>query len=262
MKKIIYSGIRKDTSNPHFIIDYQYNYPEDIIHIEEPQLYQSTHHGKVYWFGYKFNDDVSGNDRTEFIHYIKGIGEETIPQNELVKLIELPLIELDKQINLMDINAFVCPKSGRSNLVQIMIETIRDYTSHETSRMTFELIKSAPVEIEFDWRSFELDHADMPEHQYKHIRKYIDTELMPKIHNLDYFSLANEVKPKYRPYIKNYLGFPDIKSLEEYERLKGKNILIVDDINTSGSTINEILRILLRVNKGCNIFIYTLIGKD
>lgn len=46
-----------------------------------------------------------------------------------------------------------------------------------------------------------------------------------------------------------------IKSIQD-----GK-ILIVDDINTSGATLTEILRIVKSINKDCEIFIFTLLGK-
>lgn len=36
--------------------------------------------------------------------------------------------------------------------------------------------------------------------------------------------------------------------------------MIVDDINTSGSTLNEILRTVRKINHDCEIFIFTLIG--
>ena len=39
-------------------------------------------------------------------------------------------------------------------------------------------------------------------------------------------------------------------------------ILIVDDINTSGSTLTEILRIIKAINNQCEIYIFTLIGKE
>ena len=39
-------------------------------------------------------------------------------------------------------------------------------------------------------------------------------------------------------------------------------ILRVDDINTSGSTLREPLRIINEINSNCNIYIYTLIGKN
>lgn len=58
----------------------------------------------------------------------------------------------------------------------------------------------------------------------------------------------------------NYLGFSDDRELEKFSKMQGSNILVIDDINTSGSTLNEILRILNKVNHDCNIYVYTLIG--
>ena len=68
MKKYVRAGVRP-SDNGNYIFDYTYNYPEDLIHIEPPQLYRSEHGTNVYWFGYRFNDDVSSKDRTDFIGY-------------------------------------------------------------------------------------------------------------------------------------------------------------------------------------------------
>ncbi len=52
------------------------------------------------------------------------------------------------------------------------------------------------------------------------------------------------------------------KDIERFAKMQGSNIMVVDDINTSGATLDEILRILDGVNHGFNIFVYTLIGND
>lgn len=125
-------------------------------------------------------------------------------------------------------------------------------------RCSIELVKSAPKDIEFDWEPFNADYAD-DGNRYRQSREYVEKVLIPKIQNLDYFSLANSVKTKYRKYITNLFQISEA-DLIRLSGLQGKNILVIDDINTSGSTIDEILRIIEKVNSSCNIFIYTLIG--
>lgn len=259
MKRYVKAGIHPDDTSDKYVIDYTYNYPEDIIDIVPPQLYRSEHGNNVYWFGYRFNDDVSSKDRTAFINYIKGLSDTKIPEHDLERLIELPLAELNETINLYAIDCFVYPGSKRSQLVNKMIHIINRFTSRDMNRLSFELVKSVPTDIEFDWRLFKSDNGD-DENRYNMMKEYVDNTLMPMIHSLDYFSLAHSVKPKYRKYIKNYLSFKD-EDIEEFAGLKGKNILIVDDINTSGSTIDEILRVIGKINNSCNIYVYTLIGK-
>lgn len=90
---------------------------------------------------------------------------------------------------------------------------------------------------------------------------FIQDTLMPKIHQLDYFSLAKNVKPKYRKYIQSFLHFKSEEDKELFKSIDEGKVLIVDDINTGGSTLNEILRILNEINSDCKIYIFTLIGK-
>ena len=257
MKRLVYAGVRK--SNEGFKVDYTYNYPEDIIDIVEPQLYTSIHNNDIYHFGYRFSDDASSKDRTEFIHAIKQIGDAPLSDNELEQFIKRPLKYLDTIVNLYDIDCMVYPISNRSPLVSKMIRCVNDMTSHEMHRCSFELVKQAPVNIGFDFESFEADHGH--EQGYNQMLEYVNSTLLPKLHELDYFSIAQNVKSKYRPYITGFLDFKDQESADRFAKLQGANILVVDDINTTGSTMHEILRKLGKLNHNSDIYVYTLIGK-
>lgn len=141
MKQSATDNMKLSDDSEDYIFDYRYHPPEDLIHIYNRKIYISEIKGVVSYFGYEFNEDTSSRQRTDFLHYLNGIGNNRI----------------------------------------------RDY----------QLVKSAPVDSAF---------------------------------NLD--------------------------------KLKGNKILIVDDMNTSGSTLDEIVRILGTVNNNCEIYIYTLIGSN
>lgn len=255
--KSIYGGVRGTSTG--YTFDYTYDYPEDILDIVPPKLYSSSIPGATFWFGYKFKDHVSSKVRTDFIHFIKGIGEPKITQSELNQFISLPLQELNKEISTFDIDCVVYPVSSRSTIVKSIMTQTAKHLSRYSSKCSFELVKSAPTDIEFDWDLFEYENQDNPSYglMVNHVNNYI----MPKIHGLDYFSLARDIKPRYRPYIQNFLNFDD-RSLKKLQSLHSENILVIDDIATSGSTLNEIVRILRSIDKLSNIYIFTLIGRD
>lgn len=257
MKRYILSGVRPADNS--FAFDYHVNLPNDIIELVSPQLYSSEHNNQTYWFGYQFKDGISSKVRSDFIHYIKGLNGEKPSEHELTQFLIRPMAELDKQINLQHIDCIVYPLSGRSELVRKLVSTVNRCTSHNTRRINFELVKSCPTDISFDWESFESENSDRL--GYAQMCGYVKTQLIPKIHKLDYFSIAKNVKPKYRKYIKNFLTFADEKLADKFSALSDNmSILVIDDINTSGSTLDEILRILNDINNHCKIFIYTLIG--
>lgn len=250
-------GVRVENNRYYF--DYTYNAPDDIIDIVEPQIYATVHNNNIYRFGYRFNDSASSSDRTKFIHAIKQIGDNPLSDDQLEQFIKRPLKYLNDEVNLYKIDCLVYPLSQRSPLVSKMIKCINDMTSHDMQSSSFELVKKAPTQIDFDFSAFERDYES--KQGYQSMLKHVNETLLPKLRSLDYFSIAQNVRSKYRPYITGFIDFDTEEDVRRFSKLQGDNILIVDDINTTGSTLNEILRKLGQLNTDCNFFVYTLIGK-
>ena len=247
-------GIRKTSDG------YQVNFDkediDDIISFDI-SLYESTIKDHVYQFGYKFNDNVNSKTRSNFVQWIKGLLPDKPTPEVLRALIERPLSELHKRYNLSTFDCSVSPKSGRSELVNYIIKIKNEFLQHGAEKVSIDFVKSIPSKVHFDWKSFNDEYTgEIGDNRYKQIKEYVDN-MLDKIHRNEYFSIARYVKPKYRPYIMDYLEIPDnSKSIVEADR-----ILLIDDINTTGATINEILRIVGTFNSACEVFIFTLIGR-
>lgn len=246
------------TNDSEYVFDYTKDDDSDLINMVEYKIYKSKINDKIYYFGYKFTDSSSKKERTEFINFIKGYGDKCIKPKELQRFIDRPLNELNKSIGLGNIDVIVYPESQKNTLNQSIIKSVTNFMPRNKEYGSYSMVKKLPQEITFDYNSFEADKGGKDSQSYKDSIPNIE-KMMKNINSLDYFHIAQDVKTKYRPYIQNYLQ-PKTEFSENI--LNAKNILIVDDINTSGSTLREVLRILTEINSRANILIYTLIGKD
>ena len=59
----------------------------------------------------------------------------------------------------------------------------------------------------------------------------------------------------------HFLKFADKADEELCASIRRQNVLVVDDVATSGSTLGEILRTLRILNEDNNITIFSLIGR-
>lgn len=252
----IAEGIK--TNDSEFVFDYTKDDNKDLINLVDYKLYKSNINNNVYYFGYKFTDASSREERTKFINFIKGYGDTQIKPNELQRFIDRPLSELNKTVGLNNIDVIVYPESQKNNLNQKIIKSVINFMPRNKEYGTYAMIKKLPQEITFDYKSFEADKGGKDSQTYKDSLPNVEI-IIKKIKSLDYFHIAKDVKPKYRAYIQNYLK-PKTEFSENI--LNAKTILAIDDINTSGSTLRELLRMLTEVNSKVNILIYTLIGKE
>lgn len=258
--RLLYDGI--SIENDSVVYNDSEDNRNDILNILSPDIYKSEFQGSVYYFGYRFNDSASRKDRTTVLKWLKNIDGNGIDEKTLRKFIDKPIRFLDIEINLSEFDALLYPRSNRSFLTKIIVNELYKFTQHDLERISFELVKSLPKDIYFDWNAFDSDFDGViGDNQYNQIKDYIDNELLPKIHSLDYFSIADSVKYKYRQYIKDYLVI-DAETENFIKSVNNGKILVVDDINTSGSTLTEILRIIRKINNRCDVYIFTLIGKD
>ena len=87
--------------------------------------------------------------------------------------------------------------------------------------------------------------------------------MLEMIHQKDYFTIAKDVKKsKLRPYIMNFLRFESEEERELCSMVRQQNVLVIDDVTTSGSTLNEVLRTLRILNEDNEITIFSLIGRN
>lgn len=84
---------------------------------------------------------------------------------------------------------------------------------------------------------------------------------MDRIHELDYFSIAKNIKGKYKNYLNKYYQVKTEKDAKIYKALTNGKVLIVDDIMTSGTTLLQLLKTLKTINPKLTPIVFTLIGK-
>lgn len=258
-------GITFDSTNQCFIFDFDHDGTSDMITLTG-NGYQVEAFGKCFYYGYEFSDDVDGSLRSEFIKYVKFSGSLQ-DHPDLTHFMQKAVNELNQKINLYNYDLVVMPESS-SPVNKYLLRYI--YRFAQPSMHGIELVKSLPAEISFDMDAYGKQYLEdvlengrprYTEVQKEEVRESI-RNMMELIHQKDYFTIAKDVKKsKMRPYITNFLRFKNETDKQLCTAIRKQNILIVDDITTSGSTLNEVLRTLRILNEDNEITIFSLIGR-
>ena len=258
-------GVTYDNEKQMFVFDFEHDGAEDIVKLTGDG-YQVEAFGRCFYYGYEFSDQVDSNVRSAFIKYVK-FNNALQDSPDLTQFIKKAVDNLNKKINLYDYNLVVMPEST-SKVNQYMLRYIYRFAQPMLREM--ELVKAVPSSISFDMDAFEKQYFNdvlengrprYTEAQKEEVRQSI-ANMLGLIHQKDYFTIAKDVKKsRWRPYITKFLKFATPADEELCKMIRQQHVLVIDDVTTSGSTLNEILRTLRILNEDNEITIFSLIGK-
>ena len=258
-------GITYNQEEKKFVFDFQHDGKEDIISLIGGG-YQVEAFGKCFYYGYEFTEQVESSVRSAFIKYLK-FTDSLQEHPDLTNFIKKAVDDLDKQISLYNYDLVVMPESS-SKVNQYMLRYIYRFAQPSLHKM--ELVKALPASISFDMDAYEKQYLDdvlengrprYTQAQKEEVKQSIE-KMLDLIHQKDYFTIAKDVKKsRFRPYMMHFLKFADKADEELCASIRKQNVLIIDDVTTSGSTLNEILRTLRILNEDNDITIFSLIGR-
>lgn len=258
-------GVRFDKERSCFVFDFQHDGTNDIIRLTGDG-YDVTAFSHCFYYGYEFSEEIDGSVRSAFIKHVKF--ETNLRDNpDITHFIQKAIDDLNRKINLYDYDLVVMPESS-SKVNQYMLRYIYRFAQPMLRRM--ELVKSLPENISFDMDGYQETYLDAKlengrprytEQQKEQVKATINA-MMDLIHKKDYFTIAKDVrKNRMRPFITDFLKFANEKDELLCKTIRQQNILVIDDIATSGSTLNEVLRALKILNEDNKITIFSLIGR-
>lgn len=253
------------TDDNQFVFDFEHDGIDDIIALTG-KGYRVEAFGKCFYYGYEFSEQVNGSVRSQFIKHVK-FSESLQDNPDLTRFIQRAIDNFSKVVDLYDYDLVVMPESS-SKVNQYMLRYIYRFAQPMLREM--ELVKSLPEKISFDMDGYERTYLNdvldngrprYTEQQKADVKASINN-MMDLIHKKECFTIAKDVKKsKMRPYITKFLTFKDEADKELCGKIHNQNVLVIDDITTSGSTLNEVLRALRVINEDNNISIFSLIGR-
>jgi hypothetical protein len=265
-KNFINEGISFDGEK--FIFNFGNDTDADIIKLVKPTLNTTHVKGFVDVVHYVYSPEqkaLQSDVFTKFINFLK-FGNFKDDSNKR-KFVNTAISKLGEHINLLNIGVILYPQS-RSNINIEIVKAMR--LASAIKIYDFELVKEIPNNIEFDIDKFskeELSKLNIDgSKKYNRLDKQniikSIKQLIDKTKSMQYFSIANVCKSKYKPYFTNFLKFKSNDERQQFIDIASNDILIVDDVTTTGSTILEICRIIRNAGVDSKIIVFTVIGNS
>lgn len=258
-------GVTFDNKEHRFVFNFEHDGTDDIVSLTGDG-YQVEAFGRCFYYGYEFSEQVDGSVRSAFIKHVK-FTDDLQNNPDLTTFIKKAIDQLNRRINLYNYNLVIMPESS-SRVNQYMLRYIYRFAQPMLRKM--ELVKSLPSTISFDMDAFQQSYLDdvlengrprYTQAQKDEVKLSI-AKMLDLIHQKDYFTIARDVKKsRFRPYMTNFLRFATEQDRELCATIRKQNILVMDDVTTSGSTLNEVLRTLRILNDDNEITIFSLIGR-
>lgn len=212
-------------------------------------------------YGYAFKPRTSSGVKKVVRDYLKGNTDSSVLYgDDLSEFVERAVIRLDERYPLDNFNVTVhVDSSTQPSLVDVMREWLWEHLNNVN--IDFELIKELYRHVKFDTqRAIEaLRNSGKDD---RTIKKEIEFTL-GKFNKLkqsgQLFQMKRFVPKEIRAGFFDFLKFKTDEERDAYKALQGVNVLIFDDIMTSGSTVREVIRYLKAINDKNTLTVFVLI---
>ena len=240
MKNNILEGISYE--NNDFIFNFNNDKSTDIVNLKFQSYNKlfSTKNGEKVFYAYKINKEVD----PKIVSIIKNSIKQLEHEPEINLMINKSIIGLDSLYPISKFDLIISPKSS-SNLNLIITKKLKDKAGINTILANDVIIKNLADNIQVDYSKIK-DES-------------LKNRIIQLINMPSGFKIQN-VPPRYRSAISNYLKFKDDTSRNIFNTIQQGNVLLIDDILTSGNTLLEMTNLIKSFGANdiyCYIFLST-----
>lgn len=262
--KPIYSGVSIENDNIYF--NYDKDTDRDVLKLNEDVSHVQVRNGIQYYFAYKYTNRATADDKHIFRNYIKGInGSGKDYESTVRKFVHLGVRRLASMKPLSSFGGVVCIESyhpsRKFSLMNLMYTELQGYS--EDPFIDFKLIKKLCKEVKVDDEKLKrlLRRQNYEEWQIKSLIDNLHENLDNPENENKMFEIKKIVPPILRKGLCDFVKFEDPKQKEIYQKLQGVDILIYDDVITTGTTIKEIIRYLRSINNKNTLSVFVLVNQ-
>ena len=230
-------GVRQE--GDRLVLDFTENREGDIMSLAfasgRSRIQKKGNTSYEYHYSYEIpKGRYKSEDAKEFVHKLKSM-DETLDASALQLLVNKAVMGVDKDHNLSTFDSIIYPKSS-SQVLGIFANQMA-MKSGTAVLVPESFVKASREGIKFDWEKIEkLDPKT----------KAAVLKITEKIKNSDGEFKMKEIFSPYRKFISDFLVFNSEESRQVFNLVSGKRVILVDDYRTSGTSLKQMMDILLR----------------
>lgn len=245
----INEGIRIGDHN-ELVFDFKEDQQSDILTLKYNKNYITTtvNQNIRSYYSYELNKKVARANKSRVLNYVK---TSLIRSDEYELFVNKAVLGLmnNPHFNVADVDMIVYPASS-SQLNYDIAQKIKNKIPNALFAKDF-VLKNEPKNVQINY-----DLLNATKHKKKTI---IEIEDMVKNATVDGVFKIKNILSDFRKYIFNFLKLSDADR-RLYNKLLNGKVLVIDDIRTEGTTLNEVNRLL--ENYGVSeVILYSIIGK-
>lgn len=263
----INGGIRKNDDGSYYFCK-TLDLSTDLLYLNTDTSGLKKTKDLEYFYAYEFNKDATSEDIADFRHALKNRLNDvsTFDEEDIYYFVEKGLYRLDRYRPLSSFNVVVMSESSKQfSLLTLTDSILEENVDGEIT--TIKMIKNLCKDVIFDRDKarnalLSTDKYRGKERKVERALDKIESIFRPLQGTTKAFKMKLYVPVVARVGFTNIFSFQNKEQEELYRSLEtGSNVLLVDDLITSGSTVREIKATLDAINPNINMTIFILINQ-